>query len=318
MLIKKLNKIIISSLICSAFYVPFKMNAQTYTNDAPKKTYTIGNMKNLFMEVDVNDAQAAIKVWVDELVKTYRYSNRYNLRSKIYNQIDEVNEEKGLDSLAILSLNTYDYLNDKIKIGLDPMLVPSVGGDIFGDYYILVRKDEHYKNLEDLKGTSIGILASTNHIASRFWLDVILAKLNIPDKTKFFKNLITANKESQLILNLFFGQVDACIVSTGTFDLMKELNPQIGEKLISIQTSPKYLWGVTCFTRLFNNQSDRDIFYRHALHMNEQISGKQLFSLIKIDRLVPFKNEYLNSFKDLLKEYNYLLKTKKIKYNEPN
>lgn len=190
MLINKISIIFIISIISGSLWVPLRVNAQTYTNDTKKKTYTIGNMKNLFMEVDVNDAQAAIKVWLDELVKTYHYSNGYNLKSKIYNQIDEVNEEKSRDSLAILSLNTYDYLNNNMTIGLDPKLVPSTEGDIFGDYYILVRKGGHYKDIKDLKGAIIGVPASTNHIASRLWLDVLLAKLNIPDKTKFFKSLL--------------------------------------------------------------------------------------------------------------------------------
>jgi hypothetical protein len=273
-------------------------------------------MKNLFNEVDFGDAQAAIKVWVNEIVKTYHYSDGYNLKAKIYSQFDEVNEQKKQDSLAILALNTFDYLNNNTKIGLDPVLVPSAEGDVFGQYYILVRKEDRYKNITDLKGANLGLLTATNQIASRLWLDVTLAKINITDKTKFFKNIIMEEKESQLILNLFFGHIDACIVSTGAFSLMNELNPQVSSKIISIQVSPKYLWGLLCFTKTFNNERDRSLFYTNAVHVHELISGKQLFSLIKIDKLVPFKNEYLNSYKDLIKEYTYLLKIKKIKENE--
>lgn len=96
---------------------------------------------------------------------------------------------------------------------------------------------------------------------------------------------------------------------------MNELNPQVGEHIINIQTSPKYLWGLLCFTKTFTDARDRNLFYNSAVHVHELISGKQLFSLIKIDKLVPFKNEYLNSYKELIKEYTYLLKTKKLKEN---
>ena len=313
---KKLYLKVFSSIILVVLFAYITVNSQTYKDVSPKRTYTIGYMKNLFNEVDFGDAQAAIKVWVNEIVKTYHYSDGYNLKAKIYSQFDEVNEQKKQDSLAILALNTFDYLNNNTKIGLDPVLVPSAEGDVFGQYYILVRKEDRYKNITDLKGANLGLLTATNQIASRLWLDVTLAKINITDKTKFFKNIIMEEKESQLILNLFFGHIDACIVSTGAFSLMNELNPQVSSKIISIQVSPKYLWGLLCFTKTFINERDRSLFYTNAVHVHELISGKQLFSLIKIDKLVPFKNEYLNSYKDLVKEYIYLLKIKKIKENE--
>jgi phosphonate transport system substrate-binding protein len=318
MKVQNLNKIIIISIIFAASGIISIIKPQSDKNVYEKRTYTIGYMKNLFNEVDLSDAQAAMKVWVNEIVKTYHYENGYNLRAKIYYQIDEVNKEQKEDSLAILGLNTFDYLSNNSRIGLDPVLVPSAEGDIYGEYYILVRKESHYKNIKDLKGTNIGIMSGTNQIASRFWLDVTLAKYNIPEKSKFFKNLFIEEKESQLILNLFFGHLDACIVSAGSFSLMKELNPQVGENLVSIESSPKYLWGVLCFTKTFTNERDRNLFYTNAVHVHELVSGKQLLSLIKIDKLLPFKAEYLNSFKNLMKEYTYLLKTKKIKDNEPN
>ncbi len=313
MIIKRLYVIVVFSIQITVLFTFITLNSQTNKEVTFKRGYTIGYMKNLFNEVDLNDAKASVKVWVNEIVKTYHYSDGYNLKAKIYDQFDEVNEAMKYDSLAILGLNTFDYLNN--KIGLDPVLATAAEGDVYAEYYILVRKNDRYKNILDLKGANIGLLSVTNHIASRLWLDIMLAKNNIADKTKFFKNIDMEEKESQLILNLFFGHLDACIVSRGGFSLMNELNPQVGEHIINIQTSPKYLWGLLCFTKTFTDARDRNLFYNSAVHVHELISGKQLFSLIKIDKLVPFKNEYLNSYKELIKEYTYLLKTKKLKEN---
>ncbi|MGA7721997.1 MAG: PhnD/SsuA/transferrin family substrate-binding protein [Ignavibacteriaceae bacterium] len=273
-------------------------------------------MKNIFSQVDINDAQAAIKVLLNEILKTYNYNNNYNLKVKIYTQSSEVAEQMKQDSLAVLALNTYDYLNYADKIGLDPVLVPVSKEDVFVQYYILVRKESNFKSIVDLKGTDIGILSGGNYIASKFWLDIMLAKENIPDKTRYFKHISWSEKESQLILNLFFGQSDACIVSSEAFSLMKDLNPQIGEKIIIIRSSSKYLWGVMCFTKTFTNQEERNLFYTNSIGVQKLNSGRQLYSLLKITGLEPFKNVYLNSFKDLLKDYAFLLKTKKIKNPE--
>ncbi len=310
----KIYRLVFSYLIMfTVSFALFSVRAQSNNNNSLKRIYTVGYMKNLFNQVDLNDAKAAIKVWLDELVKTYNFSDGYQLKVKIYDQFEELSKEMNNDHLAIVAMNTIDYINNNEKIGLDPVLVPSAEGDIFSQYYILVRKESGYKDIKDLKGIIIGVLSGTNQAASTCWLDVTLAKNNIPDKTKFFKKIITANKESQLILNLFFGQLDACIVSTGAFSIMKELNPQVGDKLISILVSPKYLWGVVCFTKIFVNQSDRNLFYTHAVNVQELVSGKQVLSLIKVDKLETFKYDYLNSFKELLKEYTYCLKTKRIK-----
>jgi hypothetical protein len=315
--IKNLHITLIFSLLFALSCVFFTLNSQSKMNGFSKRNYTVGYMKNLFSEVDLNDAQAALKVWMNEIVKTYNYSDGYNLKAKIYANYDELNNEMKHDSLAIIALNTYDYLSST-KMGLTPILVPSAGGDIFAQYYLLVRKDDKYKTIKDLKGSNIGVLSSFNQASSRLWFDIILSKNNVSDKANFFKTVTKADKESQLILNLFFGHLDACIVSKRAFLVMKELNPQIGDKIIFIQASPKYLWGVVSFTKTFINERDKNLFYTSAIHVHELVSGKQLFSLIKIDKLNAFKNEYLDSYKDLIKEYTYLVKTKKIKKDEWN
>ena len=71
-----------------------------------------------------------------------------------------------------------------------------------------------------------------------------------------------------------------------------------------------------CFTKTFTNQEERNLFYTNSIGVQKLNSGRQLYSLLKITGLEPFKNVYLNSFKDLLKDYAFLLKTKKIKNPE--
>jgi phosphonate transport system substrate-binding protein len=315
---KYINPVLIFLVVLTSGF-SLSLTEPKNNNDIPiKKTYTIGFIRSLFSGVDLSDAQAALKVWVKEIVKTYHYNDGYNLKAKIYNQFDELKNERKQDSLAVIILNTLDYLDFSEKIDLDPALVMSTRGDIFEQYYILVKKTDRYKNVKDLKGANIGLLSAKNYNASKIWLDVTLAKENIPARSRFFNKIITSDKESQLILNLFFGHLDACVVSKGSFLLMKELNPQVGDNLISIQTSPGYLVGLICYIKNSVSEPDKNLFYSNVVHIHELNSGKQLLSLIKIDKLVAFKKEYLNSFKDLMKEYAYLIKTKMIKNEEPD
>ena len=187
----KIYRLVFSYLIMfTVSFALFSVRAQSNNNNSLKRIYTVGYMKNLFNQVDLNDAKAAIKVWLDELVKTYNFSDGYQLKVKIYDQFEELSKEMNNDHLAIVAMNTIDYINNNEKIGLDTVLVPSAEGDIFSQYYILVRKESGYKDIKDLKGIIIGVLSGTNQAASTCWLDVTLAKNNIPDKTKFFKRLL--------------------------------------------------------------------------------------------------------------------------------
>lgn len=275
-------------------------------NNSNKKVNTIGFMYDLFSGVDINDAQAGVKIWVSKIVKINNLFNKYNVKVKIYTSVNQVISQMQQDNLSMLSLTTQDYLNYGSKIGLEPALVPSINNDAGAYYYLLVKKDKNYNSLKDLKNITIGLTSQGSHQASVLWLDELLAKDQLPQKEKYFKKIIYSEKESDLILNLFFDQTDACIVSNHDFQLMKELNPQIGSQLKTILISPKYLWGIVCYTMLFDNKA-KNLFYESALKFQNLPSGKQLFSLLKIDKLIPFKQEYLDNFKTLLKNYDRLV-----------
>jgi phosphonate transport system substrate-binding protein len=278
-----------------------------------RRTYTLGYMKNIFNDVDINDAQAAVIVWMNEIDKSYNYNkNGYDLRGKIYSSINEFKEDLKKGDVAIIAINTFDYFNYGNKLGLEPAFVPTINGNIGAEYYLLIREKNNYKSLKDLKGANIGISTDQNHTASKLWLDIMLAKNNLPVKSKFFNKIIEIQKESQLLLNLFFGQLDACIVSDNAYNLMSEINPQIGEKLTRILTSPRYLQGILCYIKTFNKKQDRELFNSAITNVTQFSTGKQILSLIKIDKLVPFHDEYLINYKNLLKEY-YNLPGKRIK-----
>ncbi len=293
---------LVTIILLSSFFNS-KEFAQNITSN--KKVSTIGFMVDHFSDVNINDAQAGVKIWVSKIVQIDNLFNKYNVKVKIYSSINQIISQMDQDNLSMLSLTTQDYLNYGSKIGLEPALVPSINNDAGSYYYLLVKKDKNYNGIKDLKNIIIGLTFQGSHQASVLWLDVLLAKNHLPPKEKYFKKIIYSEKEWDLILNLFFGQTEACIVSNHDFQLMKELNPQIDCQLKTILISPKYLWGVVCYTTLFDKK-EKNLFYESALKFQHMPSGRQLFSLLRIDELIPFKQGFLDSFKTLLKNFNSL------------
>jgi ABC-type phosphate/phosphonate transport system substrate-binding protein len=293
------------------FTVNTSLLPQDVKQNQYSKSYTIGYMKNIFYNLDVNDVQASLKIWVDETQKLYKSSKDYHLINKVYENFDEFNSGIDKDNIAVMSLSTYDYLNFSNKVELEPILVPEIDGEVGTEYCLLVRKEDHYNNLKDLKGKKIGMISTPVFIASSLWLDVILSKNNFLPKTMFFNKIEEAQKESQLVLSLFFGNLDACIVLKSAFGLMKELNPQIGEKLVSIINSPKYISGLLCSPKFNQNKEVKQAFYDSLIKLHQLTVGRQIFTLLKIGKLVPFRDEYLNNFRNLLKDHKKIISNAK-------
>lgn len=283
------------------------LHPQENTSAQRPKTYTIGYMKNIFYDVDLNDVQAALRMWVNETVKIYRGSHNYQLNNKIYENFKELTGALSSDNIAALSISINDYFQYGNKMGLKPILVPEIEGKIGVEFLLLVRKDAHYNSLKDLKGRTIGLISTPIYMPSSQWLDVLLAKNKLSGKEKHFGRMEESQRESQLILSLFFGNLDACVVSKSSFSLMKELNPQVGEKLISLDNSPPLLTGFLCYLKSNKDEEFKNLFCSSTIKLHELTFGRQILTLLKVGKLVPFKEEYLNSYKDLMRDYKRLV-----------
>ncbi len=295
---------VISQLI--VFIILLSVNS--YSQKLPKY-YTIGIMKELFNDVNINDAGAACNIWLNEIRKLNK--SNYDLDLKIYENYNEVHEDLIKGNLAFLALNVVDFMQLKDKFSLDPQFIASFKGDTEFRYLLLTSKDKNYKDIKDLKNLRIGITSKYNNDIPKLWFDVFCAKNNISDIKSYFKEIITTPNESQLILNLFFGKIDACLVPEKIFRIMAELNPQMEARLTPLASSPYYIFTIMCFTKNYINEEDRKVFTDNALKMHELVSGKQIMMMMKINKLVLFHDTDLDSYRQLLEDYKKISGSKK-------
>jgi ABC-type phosphate/phosphonate transport system substrate-binding protein len=97
------------------------------------------------------------------------------------------------------------------------------------------------------------------------------------------------------------------------FDLLAELNPQLRTELMPIARSPGIAGGILSLRRDYNEQL-RETLKDILCTLHQDPEGKQLLMLFKVDQLVPFKPEYLNTVEALLKEHRDLkLRMAKVK-----
>jgi phosphonate transport system substrate-binding protein len=102
------------------------------------------------------------------------------------------------------------------------------------------------------------------------------------------------------VLPVFFGVKPACIVDRLAFETMMEMNPQVGSQLVKVVVSEPYLDSITFMTRhgYVSERARRDLINALA-ELHQEPAGRQILTLFKVDQLVPFKEEYMKSVKDL-------------------
>ena len=188
------------------------------------------------------------------------------------------------------------------------MFSPLIDNKPGSKYIIITRRDKQFNRISDLKNSSIGITTSYLHKAAALWLELLLFNNNLPNKDAFFSRIIESTKDSKIVLDVFFGKLDACLIPESAFAVMTDLNPQIKAKLKIIGQSPFYMNVILCFT---NNLKDKNIYEtikNKIININTYSSGKQMLTIMKIKSIVPFKEEYLESTKKLLRAYTDLKK----------
>jgi hypothetical protein len=296
--IKKIRTIFLLLTVSALIVHETKGQEDSQPNE---KIFVMGCLRNTFFDVDINDASAAIKVWGQKIENRLKLGVTFNF--KLFEDINDLIKYPQKDNLGLVVLNSIDYLKNKPKLHVYPA---SVSKEY--DEYLLLAKRDKYKNLAELKGKNLGLIISSYNPIPGMWIDVLLGRSRLNKKEKFFGSLKEFNKESQLILSVFFEQNDACIVSKKAFKTMCELNPQVESNLIILANSPSYMVGLACITKNSRKFSYIDKLIDATGELSSFPAGKQVLTLMKTTSVRRFKPGDLKTVEDLLKEYEILQK----------
>ena len=298
---KYFNRILAAILIFVSSFSNFYGQAN-HNKDKDEIVFTLAMMKNMFVNVNINDAFVAIKVWTQEI------NNRMNLGLEpnpiIYADIDDFLKNEQKDNVSMVICNTVEYLQNKARLPIKPVLCDPKKDE----FILLVRKKDKINSISELRNKRLNIYVGTNANLANIWIKVALKESNLGDMETFFHEIKNGTTPSQVILSVFFGQSDICMVKKSAFVTMSELNPQVGKSLIALKTSVPFIDGIACFTNKFLKGNISPIVLKAAYDVEKYPSGQQIFKLLRTRQVSPFKEEYLESTKNLLKRYNELEK----------
>lgn len=283
--------ILISNLTTLAQPVP--LNAET------QKSLRMGFMADTFTDLSEEDVLISVEVYMKKILENTNIVPQAN----IFYNIEDLQKALRNQTIEMVAISTFDYLRSPT---LNSFLTPSISRvyndqNLFTTYVLLVRKNQNWTSLADIKNATLRIPKSESIIPT--WLDVILAQSGHPKSSVFLSKQSVTNSPTQALLSVFFEQADACIVNTRTFDIMSQLNPQISKNLMPLAQSPGYMAHLMCFHKDLPT-SDVQIFETQALQLPQTPEGRHLLKVFKSHSLLEFAPQHIQSVKDLIENYH--------------
>jgi ABC-type phosphate/phosphonate transport system substrate-binding protein len=263
----------------------------------------VGYPNYAFSEVDIKDAQAALEIWTRQMVK-----GSSPLKTKVTIYPDEASLLRALQTneVNMAALASTSYLKIKDTLPVEPFFVPLSKGQVGEEFCLLAHRQRGITAASQLKNRKLLYFPRCSpNSPQNLWLDYFLKSEGLGNREQFFQSVEVTETPSQAILPVFFGKIDACYVPRQAFETMAEMNPQVGRDLQILVHSPLLLRGLLII------RSDVDGKLREAVKesltvMEKQPQGKQILTLLRYDRLVPYQPGQLAAITDFLKRMNML------------
>lgn len=259
--------------------------------------------RSMFADVNENDARAAVKVYAQSIGD----QNGVFVDSKPAllegtNAIAEVLKNKQAE---LLVLTTTEFLALEAQ-GLEgPLLLSRVKESSAEDYLLLSRQDGPLGTVEDLTGRRLVISGDVRSSLARSWLEVLCREHGLGPADQALAQVTTASKATLVVLPVFFGKADACIVTRNSWEVMCELNPQLKRQLRIVAAAPPVVPALTCFRTGLTATAKQQIIQAVESSASRP-AFEQLLVLFKSDSIGNEPLSVLAGTRELVTRYNHL------------
>jgi phosphonate transport system substrate-binding protein len=217
----------------------------------------------------------------------------------IFEGVAELETALRQEKVDIISAPSAEILALPGELLAGPYLV-TVRGQVPGEeYLLLVRADRGLSTPADLKGRRVTTINNVRGSLAECWLEVLLGARGPGALGNFLGELKLVSKPSLAVLPVFFGQMDACVITRESFALVTEMNPQVGRELRILAVSPLVVPAITCFRRNIDPKVRAEVVDSLAtLHAN--VSGQQVLTIFQSERVEARDDSALESTRRLL------------------
>ncbi len=201
--------------------------------------------------------------------------------------------------LDLFSVTVQEYREVVPYVDSSLIITDNYGGE---ELLLVVREGSGIMKPEDLRGRSLNLWASPTMSLAEPWLTVALWQEGLESPQRLFARMNWSSRLTQVVLPLFFGQADACLVTRRGLDAMIELNPQLSRKVKVLIASPKMHSGFLAFRKDYPGEVKKLIFDRF-LGMKWASATDQLMTMFQCSGFTPGNADLLSRANSLLDTY---------------
>jgi ABC-type phosphate/phosphonate transport system substrate-binding protein len=278
------------------------------TSQAPEPiAFKVGMSSACFRNVNRNDAVAAYRVFLEATGR--RYGNVFKADTEIFDDAPTFEAALRREPKHLAVIEVWQYLSMDLTRCYRPFFAVSEHGKVGRKYLILTRRNSGFQTLADLRGQKILELRHSSASVGRAWLNTLLLAGHLGTQETFFGGVETVEKPTAAVLPVFFGKQAACLVDEPAFEVMVELNPQVGQTLQAVTASEAFADVVLCLSETgWRTEKDKTDTIKSLEELHAQPAGQQILTLFQIDRMVPFQEAQLDTVRKLRATYESLRK----------
>lgn len=206
-----------------------------------------------------------------------------------------------------LAMGITQFLKLRKITDLNPVFISSRQSQPLESYLLLVRRDSDWDSLsaQSVKRLITEKMDTPN--IGRMWLETLLKEHELSIGNKYFSQISTAANPARIILPVFFGQADICLVPESAYHTMVELNPQIASRLTVLERSPGVIKTIHCTTNLMPKHLV-DRFVQDGMGMEDTVDGRQLLLIFHVKKNFPYQPAYLTNSEKIFNQYHQIIR----------
>jgi hypothetical protein len=201
------------------------------------------------------------------------------------------------DKYDFFLMFSFDYLLLKERIPMKPLLVGQHSEEVL-EKFVFLTKAEDVDAIKAIKNGHLLIQKGSGKL-SEIWLSEMLNQKELGEPGDYFETTETVENVSKAVLPVFFGKADGCIVQSGSFDTICELNPQIGKMLKAHFISEPMLMSLLSL-RAGYVESSPGHTVKVSTNLHNYPGGEQILTLMRVKKILEFKEEYIKNTRDLV------------------
>jgi ABC-type phosphate/phosphonate transport system substrate-binding protein len=235
-----------------------------------------------------------------------------SIRTKVFERDADFESAMKRGEIQLAILDAWEYLGMSIGVTMEPVFVHAQQDRTLKEYLLLTRRQSGLNTLRDLRGKDVMILNRVESLLSLPWLEVLLGEERLGPKEAFFRKVESVQRPAAAVLAVFFGNRQACVVDRQSYQVMTEMNPQVGRELQVVASSLPFLNSIMCLSRKgWVSQQARDDLRAALRDLHLTSEGRQLLMMYQLDRLAPFQENLLASVIELRSKHKRLVEKSK-------